>query len=1004
LWLNESVKRASPAALLASLALLSVLSEGIASRPAAALTLTVTSADDAGSGTLRDAINQANASVEDDTILFDFTDATSIELASSLPEVMGSITIDASEQDVTLVGPTDDSEALIVDSDAFALLRELEIEGDVFRVRGDGVLAIARNSDDTTTIFVTGNGAFEKRGGAELAMSGTNSYSGGSTVRSGTLRGDLQSLQGDISIRDGALLVFDIVSNGTYTGDLDGQGQLGKAGSGTLTLTGTDTHSGGTVVAAGRLVASTDSLQGEVEIDEGAELELSQASDGTYVGDLFGQGELVKSGTATLVLTGDNSYHGGTTVEAGTLEGDASSLQGDIAVDSGASVAFDQTGSGTYAGDLSGEGALVKRGSGTLVLSGSTSHSGGTSVEEGTLRGDTGALQGTITASTGATVAFDQAGNGTFAGQIAGGGAVRKLGAGRLTIDQDQSYTGGTRVEAGTLALRAVLAGDVVVSSGATLTGDGSVGGELDAGGRVEPDAFQTLSVGSARFRSGSRLVVAVDDTGASSGVAASGAATIAGGVVQIEPEDGDYSGGVTATVLSAAGGVSGAGFSGTLPDLPFLETTLSSDANNVFVTLQTDLADLADFARTSNQEAVGRAFDEMVSDGSSDVDTVVESLAVLSSGDEVPPLLESLAGDELSAFQTSRLADAERFARSLSARFDALRLRARARSAGAVAVGSPSAPSLVPAGPLAGSAAWHHRLGLAAPVGVSLGSQEGDRWGAFLDGYGLFGRLEGGGAKDVDYDVYGPVAGFDYALTDAFVLGVSVGYARTALEAGSISSGDADSLQGALYASLALPRFHLGAALRGAGSSMEAERKIVFSSLSRRARSDFDGWDASGYLEAGYAFGDPGRFEVEPLAALLYTHGAQEKFRERGAGSLDLEVARQDFDSLLSILGVRLRGNYPGGEVFRFLPFLRAAWQHEYLDVDHSVDARFTGARSGGAFTVVGAETPRDTALVGVGWDVGISDRSSFQVSYDARVNADFVEHAVSLGLRVSF
>ena len=63
---------------------------------------------------------------------------------------------------------------------------------------------------------------------------------------------------------------------------------------------------------------------------------------------MSGTGSLTKSGTGTVILSGANTYTGGTTVAAGTLQGDTTSLQGDI-VDN-ANVTFNQATNGTYAG------------------------------------------------------------------------------------------------------------------------------------------------------------------------------------------------------------------------------------------------------------------------------------------------------------------------------------------------------------------------------------------------------------------------------------------------------------------------------------------------------------------------------------------------------------------------------------------------------------------------------------------------------------------------------
>ncbi len=103
----------------------------------------------------------------------------------------------------------------------------------------------------------------------------------------------------------------------------------------------------------------------------------------TYAGVVSGAGSLTKVGSGTLTLTGANTHTGGTTVSAGTLRGDTTSLQGDIA--NAATLVFDQTSAGAYAGVVSGAGTLQKTGAGTLTLTGANTLTGVTSVEGGTL-------------------------------------------------------------------------------------------------------------------------------------------------------------------------------------------------------------------------------------------------------------------------------------------------------------------------------------------------------------------------------------------------------------------------------------------------------------------------------------------------------------------------------------------------------------------------------------------------------------------------------------------
>jgi fibronectin-binding autotransporter adhesin len=364
---------------------------------------------------------------------------------------------------------------------------------------GDGTVDTS-GGDVTFTGGVDGTGSLTKTGDGTLVLDGPSTYTGGTTVNGGTLQGDTDSLQGDIT--NNGTVDFAQTTDGTYAGDMSGSGELVKDGSGTLVLTGTNDYAGGTTVNGGTLQGDTGSLQGD--ITNNATVDFNQGTDGTYVGDMGGSGELVKDGSGTLVLTGTNDYTGGTIVNGGTLQGDTGSLQGDIT--NNGTVDFNQTTDGTYAGGMSGSGDLVKDGSGTLVLTGTSSYAGRTTVNDGTLEvgsdANLGAASGGLTFNGGTlhttsdvdssrdisllgdgTISTDAGTTMTDDGDISGSGALVKDGAGTLELDGTLSHSGGTTVDEGTLVLTGTntYTGGTTINNGTLETGsDASLGNAND--------------------------------------------------------------------------------------------------------------------------------------------------------------------------------------------------------------------------------------------------------------------------------------------------------------------------------------------------------------------------------------------------------------------------------------------------------------------------------------------------------------------------------------------
>jgi autotransporter-associated beta strand protein len=352
------------------------------------------------------------------------------------------------------------------------------------------------------------NVGIAKLGPGTLTLSGSNSYTGGTTVSGGRLVGTTASLQG--AITNNAAVTFDMATSGTYAGRMTGSGSLTKTGAGTLTLSNTTVYTGPTAIDGGVIeLASLNALQATGTISFGGGTLQYSASNTLDYSDRFstapgqqyridtnGQnvsfmrsltsvgGSLVKLGAGNLQLAGTNSYSGGTTVSAGELAGRIYSLQGDIL--NNAIVRFLGSDAGSYVGAMSGTGALYTQIAGELVLAGTNSYSGGTVISSGSrIRGSTSGVQGAI--QNGGVVEFAQATSGTYSGVMSGTGTVTKSGAGVLAFTAANTYTGLTSVNDGGLRLNGSIAGGLNVALIASLSGTGTVGGSATIAGTHSP-------------------------------------------------------------------------------------------------------------------------------------------------------------------------------------------------------------------------------------------------------------------------------------------------------------------------------------------------------------------------------------------------------------------------------------------------------------------------------------------------------------------------------------
>jgi autotransporter-associated beta strand protein len=246
-------------------------------------------------------------------------------------------------------------------------------------------------------------------------------------------------------------------------------------------------------------------------------------------GSISGATALIKSGTGALVIANDvdNTYTGGTTINAGTIQlgngGTTGFVPGNI-VNNGA-LAFDRTDTAlTISSVISGAGTVSQIGSGTTTLSGTNTFTGDTVISNGVLMLGTattlqtstldsqggrlsfgttltvatlGGLKGsqgialTNDNATPANVALTVGNNNadtSYAGALTGGGSLTKIGTGTLTLTGSNVFSGATTITLGNI---------VVSGSGGLNTNAAITVGRTDYTGNAASLTFQNSATGT---------------------------------------------------------------------------------------------------------------------------------------------------------------------------------------------------------------------------------------------------------------------------------------------------------------------------------------------------------------------------------------------------------------------------------------------------------------------------------------------------------------------------
>lgn len=255
-------------------------------------------------------------------------------------------------------------------------------------------------------------------------------------------------------------------------GGWDGE-TLTKEGDGTLILSNTANDYGNTNINGGTLSANDAAAlgSGDVAIAENAKLELGQ---GTLDNNVTGGGQIIKSGSGDLIVTGDNTYSGGTTITGGMLTADHADSLGTGAI---ANNGVLQVGEGELENTLSGSGSLVKTGMGELTLSGDNTYSGGTTIADGVLIvANVNALGGGDVDNAG-TLKLDAEGEFNLANVTTQSGATTELAKGTtLNVDSLTQQADSTlNIDLSKANESAITADSVTLAGTLNVTGIGSV-------------------------------------------------------------------------------------------------------------------------------------------------------------------------------------------------------------------------------------------------------------------------------------------------------------------------------------------------------------------------------------------------------------------------------------------------------------------------------------------------------------------------------------------------
>lgn len=814
-----------------------------------------------------------------------------------------------------------------------------------------GGFDIAGSNSFLVSQDLSGTGGLIKAGVGTLVLTGTNSYTGGTTISGGELQINAGSIQGDVV--DNATLFFMQQTDGNFAGAISGTGRLLKFGAGTLSLSGANTYTGGTSILQGVLKGNTTSLQGDITLTDAA-VDFDQSTDGVFTGSIGGIGQLIKDGAGTLTLKGVMGYNLGTVVNAGNLQGDATTLRGVIFDD--ATVTFAQDNDATFNGVITGSGQIVKTGNGTLTLVGGSPYSGGTIINGGGLQGDTNSLHGAIADN--ARLIFAQQADGIFDGTISGAGHIVKNGSGTLIFNGVNTFTGDSDVTAGKLIVGddthagASLGGMVTIDSGATLGGMGHIGG-LDLFGTLTPgNSIGTLNVdGNATFHPGSSYQFEVSSDGTGDRVAVAGNVSILGGSALALANNGNWAPQTQFQIITADGGVTGR-FDSVNSSLAFLTPSLIYGAHAVTLLLQRNDIHFDTAAKTSNQRAVANAIDPL---------------------GPASPIYEAIVGlDVATARKSFDALSGEQFASTRSALIDDSRYVRDAIDRHLLGLSSEGTQATDEHGVTAWTSAWGH-------------------WGD-NDSDGNAARMQANGS--------GLLLGADIGVGGDARLGAVIGHTQTSMRVDDRdSNAHATATNVGIYGDMAFGAFALRSGLAYAWQTVDGTRTALFGSFADTLGEHYHAHVAQGFVEGGYRFQIGGGQQLEPFINLARVQLQTGNSRENGGASA-LVVAGDN--SAVSTATLGLRDTWSLGASGGLNAHASMGWQQAWGDVTPVSSMRF--ASGSDSFDIAGTPVARHAAVVDAGLSFALARNVSVDASYIGRFGSDAKDQGARMSLVVQW
>jgi outer membrane autotransporter protein len=847
-------------------------------------------------------------------------------------------------------------------------------------VDSGATFAVNRTNEFTLGNTISGAGSFAHIGSNKTSITAANTYTGGTTISSGTLWvNNSQALgSGSVSLNGGTLLITS--SQETTMGNL------------TLSIGGDLDWTSGKIAFYD---TGTSPLSGDLTLNVGGNFTVSA---GNMTFD-FSEVEALDSGNYTLVSTAGLVDAIGVNFTA--AHGQYTTLFGNFTTTNN-TVVYTVTGATSGGTNIQNNGGPNTPIIANYNITGPTITIGANNTVNALTFSANNSL--TINATGSLTV---QAGNLTVAsgssvvsgGTLLAPGGFNKDGAGELDFTNNMVVTGAAAVNEGLFSMNGNLtfsggSGNITVGGNGTLGGNGSiVGNVLFAGGNLAPgNSPGNLTIGGNLVLTGANsTIIEIASPTNFDRITVTGQATLGGNMSVVQFGGYQLAYGQRYDILTAVGGITGEFANINMP-VEFENSRGRFLISGTTGTLLIAPLSYVPLALNQNQRHVASALDTFIAATSGDQQTVSIALDSMTAGEYpsafnqiMPGFYESLASVSIEqAFNQTQM---------LNQRIGSVRLGA----SGFQAMGGITQPLLYDKDGKSAAEAKD-----ASPI---VESAMATNWNTWALGNGQFSRTTNlSNLQNSSTEAGGFLVGADYRWSENLVSGLYGGYEYTYSKYGSDSNMRGNGVNFGGYASYATEEGYYADAVIGGGyTGYQTRRSIKFSTIDRTAKANPNSTHFSAALNLGKDF-EVGKFTLGPIVGAQYTYAGIGSFTESGADSLDLSLDQQNANSLRSTLGGRIAYTWDLSQKIAIIPEVRMFWQHEFMNNARNINASLDGG-NGAAFDFKTTDPYRDSVFAGAGVTAQFGKNLSGSVFYNVNFGSQTYQSGmVSVGLNVAF